>query len=510
MEGFKHDGGYFDYTGLIYDGQDAGDAGLGVKKLGYYTYKKMTETLEGSDWNSIERIRESGDVYIYKFLKNGHPVYVAWWDYFNDGSYTPGKTISVTLSGLSGTTAVVTEAVPKFGTGAEVGDYSAAFNKSAVTITGGTASLTLGDSPVFVETPSLSLVKKVTITTDSQGGSARPEIVATQDRVFVAYLAHAAGGMSTKTFDVKIYEADLSSVVTVTTIVPPSVAFGTATDIRIARDGQYAYAFYETSTAGTTYLHGAKYALNDGFDLVARTAEPITGGKPVFQTSEGDEILNDPAPLVGPNSVYVVTRLWSSITTTGNTVYRVREFSKDTMTLQTQFDRDLSGVADGRGRVTSLLFANGSIYMALATTVSDQGASDANKFSDDGAQCDIILIRMKPDWTFDPLTDVRTLSAEPDDRENYITGLRTDGAYFYLTYKQAVGMPPTGEQRAVLKIFDQDFNLIRKEIVKSVIWGSGAEIRPSLEIYGNRLYSGQDNSQDLGTGNSDVYVYEMQ
>lgn len=45
--------------------------------------------------------------------------------------------------------------------------------------------------------------------------------------------------------------------------------------------------------------------------------------------------------------------------------------------------------------------------------------------------------------------------------------------------------------------------------MKSVILGSGEEIRPSLEIYGNRLYSGQDNSQDLGTGNSDVYVYEM-
>ena len=39
MEGFKHDGSYFDHTGLIYDGMDSGDAGLGVKKLGYYMHK---------------------------------------------------------------------------------------------------------------------------------------------------------------------------------------------------------------------------------------------------------------------------------------------------------------------------------------------------------------------------------------------------------------------------------------------------------------------------------------
>ncbi|MBI5043119.1 MAG: hypothetical protein HZC10_04670, partial [Nitrospirae bacterium] len=36
--------------------------------------------------------------------------------------------------------------------------------------------------------PSLSLLKKVTITTDAEGGSARPEIIATANRVFVVYL----------------------------------------------------------------------------------------------------------------------------------------------------------------------------------------------------------------------------------------------------------------------------------------------------------------------------------
>ena len=66
MEGFRLDGGYFDFTGLIYDGWDPvgttpSDLGLGVKKLGYYSYKKMTEMLEGSDWNSIQTLQASNN-----------------------------------------------------------------------------------------------------------------------------------------------------------------------------------------------------------------------------------------------------------------------------------------------------------------------------------------------------------------------------------------------------------------------------------------------------------------
>ena len=510
MEGLAHDDSYFDHTGLIYDGMDSGDAGLGVKKLGYFTYRKMTEVLEGADWSGITAVRESGDVYVYKVVKDGKAVFAAWWDYFNDASYAPGRTVDLALSGLDGIAAVVTEVVPKFAAGSEVTDYSSAFATRTFPVSGGTATITLGDSPVLVETKTLTPIKKVAITTDAEGGSARPEVVATDDRVFAVYLGHLSGGFNTKSFDVKVYDTELSSVVTTTTIVPPSLSFGSATDIRIARDGQYVFTFYETSTTTTTYLHGAKYALNDSFDLVARAQEPIASARPVFQTTEGDEVLNDPAPLVGPDSVFVVTRLMSSITTTGQTIYRVREFTKDTLAQVRQFDLDLSGVADGRARVTSLLFRGNSIYIALATTVSDQGVDGMNLMSDDGAQSDILLVRMNPDWTFDPLADVRTLSSEAGDRENYITGLRADDSFFYLAYKQAVGAPPTGEQRAVIKLFDGDLGLVHKEIVVSTPWGpGGGEIRPSLEISGSRIYSGQSMGASLGSGNAQILVYDL-
>lgn len=86
-EGFKHNDGYFDHTGLIYDGIGSDDLGRGIKKLSYYTYKLMTEKLEGSDWDNIETIIDGTDnMYVYKFNRKdlGRPVYVAWHDNFQE------------------------------------------------------------------------------------------------------------------------------------------------------------------------------------------------------------------------------------------------------------------------------------------------------------------------------------------------------------------------------------------------------------------------------------------
>ncbi|MBI5074430.1 MAG: Ig-like domain-containing protein [Nitrospirae bacterium] len=151
MEGFKYDGGYFDYTGLIYDGWGTNDLGLGVKKLSYYTYKKMTEMLEGSDWKNIQTIQASGNVYTFKFMKNNAPIYVAWWDYFNETSYAPGNTKTISISGLPAGSVLVTEAVPKFSAGKDVTDYATAFRTETVAASNGTITLTVGENPVFVE-----------------------------------------------------------------------------------------------------------------------------------------------------------------------------------------------------------------------------------------------------------------------------------------------------------------------------------------------------------------------
>lgn len=122
IEGFMNDDGYFDHTGLIYDGRGSGDLGRGVKKLSYFTYKKMTEVLEGSNWGSTETVQEKEDIYIYKFNKSGKPIWAAW----NDQKEP--KTVRLTINNSIKDIKIV-EVVPKYEFGKDVVNFITAFNE---------------------------------------------------------------------------------------------------------------------------------------------------------------------------------------------------------------------------------------------------------------------------------------------------------------------------------------------------------------------------------------------
>lgn len=107
--------------------------------------------LEGSDWNNIQTIQESDDLYIYKLTNSGKQIYVAWWDYFNDSSYTTGSVRPAALTGIKGDTFTITEALPMFSAGKDVVDYTAAFKKEGLAAVNGTLTFNLGDSPVYLE-----------------------------------------------------------------------------------------------------------------------------------------------------------------------------------------------------------------------------------------------------------------------------------------------------------------------------------------------------------------------
>ncbi|MBI5741183.1 MAG: hypothetical protein HZA16_10740 [Nitrospirae bacterium] len=153
IEGFRGIDGYFDHTGLIYDGE-GDDPGLGVRKLGYYSYKLMTDTLEGARWDQVETIRESDNVYIYKFTKNGKSIFVAWWDYFNETDYSGGDIKTVALDTDFTGAAYITNAVPNADAGLNLnaGDYPDFFEKTAAqTATDGQITLHLQESPLFIQ-----------------------------------------------------------------------------------------------------------------------------------------------------------------------------------------------------------------------------------------------------------------------------------------------------------------------------------------------------------------------
>lgn len=80
MEGFKHDDGFFDHTGFIYDGEFDRDPPRGTKKLAYYTYKLMTETLDGADWSKAQSFSLCKDVYAINVKRGKGSVTILWYD----------------------------------------------------------------------------------------------------------------------------------------------------------------------------------------------------------------------------------------------------------------------------------------------------------------------------------------------------------------------------------------------------------------------------------------------
>lgn len=134
----------FDFYGLVHNPQNDG---LSHKKLSYYTYKKMVEILEGSDWNKIEIIQEKGGVYIYKFTKNGNPIWVAW----NDNKES--KKVRITLR-KDTKNVKSTEGVPIYESGQDVKDYKTAFKEIKENLLKNhplQLEFELRESPVFVE-----------------------------------------------------------------------------------------------------------------------------------------------------------------------------------------------------------------------------------------------------------------------------------------------------------------------------------------------------------------------
>ncbi len=141
----------FNHYGIVNNPQNDGDSS---KKLSYFAYKKMIEILDGSDWANTVTVQEDtvNNVFVYKFIKNGNPIYVAWWDYFNTTGYNQGDSIAVTINGLSSITKVsVTQAVPKDTSGISITNYNTAFKSDTVNVQGNSATFYIKEKPVFVE-----------------------------------------------------------------------------------------------------------------------------------------------------------------------------------------------------------------------------------------------------------------------------------------------------------------------------------------------------------------------
>ena len=146
VEGFgdPSDNDYFDHTGLIYDGRGAGDPGAGVRKKAYFTYRLMTQKLDGVDWRHIEIVSDGRDnLFCYRLRKPeaGQVFYALWWDWFREkGGVGEGKIAKIAEENPF----LATEVVP---------DEKGQFRSFPVGPKHGVVSVPLTESPVVLGSP---------------------------------------------------------------------------------------------------------------------------------------------------------------------------------------------------------------------------------------------------------------------------------------------------------------------------------------------------------------------
>ncbi len=77
-EGFENDGTWFDNFGLIYDGRFDHDLGRDLKKLSFYSYKKLIEILGGCDFSKTTERKDASGATVVTFVHPEKTVYVVW------------------------------------------------------------------------------------------------------------------------------------------------------------------------------------------------------------------------------------------------------------------------------------------------------------------------------------------------------------------------------------------------------------------------------------------------
>lgn len=142
----------YNSMGLVADGVGAGEDTTmnNIPRLSYYTYKLMTTKLEGTDWDKIEKISESDNIYAYSYPKtNGKNVWVLWWE----DQYSTASEYTISFVAENMKEVVITRALPRFISGKNVTDFNSAFEYMKVPVIDGKISFKLipGEGPIYIE-----------------------------------------------------------------------------------------------------------------------------------------------------------------------------------------------------------------------------------------------------------------------------------------------------------------------------------------------------------------------
>jgi hypothetical protein len=155
MEGFRHDAGYFDHTVFIYDGEGFFDQGLGVKKLGYFTMKLLTQEFQGLKPSQVILIQSDDNISLYKWnAPDGKPTYILWRN-DNPGILAPAMEVTLKNTVFANAQSVTTiEMVPDafIGKGLETQDFNSLFRtQTHASNSSGTFTIPIQRAPLLMK-----------------------------------------------------------------------------------------------------------------------------------------------------------------------------------------------------------------------------------------------------------------------------------------------------------------------------------------------------------------------
>lgn len=334
-----------------------------------------------------------------------------------------------------------------------------------------------GDTPTATTatTEELVLLDVVTLTSETETAiEARPEIFFYNDRFFFVYLY--APTAAPREHRVRIYDAELSTVLGEYTVSATTTAYGSPTDIRGTQVGGQVYLAYETLKAPPdvdkeTYVLLAAHSLDASFSPAA----PTSDGSVLLASSVGEgpwsEVLADPTVYVKDGSLVLLTGIVTS--PTGNAIHYLRELNAS----------DLAIIEPGRE--INLGDTVGIIGMSGVSALFDNNGTTTGIFrhmADPANTWEFKLVTFNDN--FAPIANsVKTIADQGLNLQP--TGiLAMNNGYLLAHSNNDTTVPSQGEEdREIwLKLFTQDFELL--QAIKLDDFG----IHPTLATDGDKLY----------------------
>ncbi len=122
--------------------------GNGNKKLSYFTYKLMTETLNGFDSKNMRASTSEENVFLFETEKDGMPLWSIWKQGETDSTSTIRVSLGKKWKGIK--KVEIIETVPSAEKGSEIIDYKAAFHREKKDVKDSRIEFALSDIPLII------------------------------------------------------------------------------------------------------------------------------------------------------------------------------------------------------------------------------------------------------------------------------------------------------------------------------------------------------------------------